>query len=123
MHFHFTDILKKFIWDTLSKWGKQHSVLTIRLFVGIIFTCSTWYRGFQCTCGDHHPTIWKFIDNLKTEQGNTALKPIKFVEGKEQKYKNQLATKKSTRRSLVILQKECFSILDGYVRIAFKSIV
>ena len=32
-----------------------------------------WHRGFQSTCGCHHPTIWKSIDCLKTEQDNVEL--------------------------------------------------
>ena len=29
-----------------------------------------WHRGFLTTCGCHHPTIWKFIEALKTEQAS-----------------------------------------------------
>ena len=38
-----------------------------------------WHCGFQSTCGCHHPTIWKFIDCLKTEQGNVELKQVKIL--------------------------------------------
>ena len=41
----------------------------------------SWHRGFQSTCGCHHPTIWEFLDCLKTEQGNVELKQSKFTLG------------------------------------------
>ena len=57
-----------------------------------------WHRGFQSTCGCHHPTIWKFIDCLKTEQGNVELKRIKFVQGQDPK-----KTKKSIENEKAII--------------------
>ena len=66
---------------------------------------------------------WKFIDNLKTEQGNTALKPIKFVEGKEPKYKNQLAQKRILNLVSSFYNRSILVFLRGICRIAFKSIV
>ena len=54
-----------------------------------------WHRGFQNTCGCHHPTIWKSIDCLKTEQDNVELKQLKFTHGGPQKNrKNQLIMKR-----------------------------
>ena len=44
-----------------------------------------WHRGFQSTCVCHHPTIWKFIDFLKTEQGNVELKQLRFTHGEDPK--------------------------------------
>ena len=44
-----------------------------------------WHRGFKSTCGCHHPTIWKFIECLKTEQGNVELKQMKCIQGEDPK--------------------------------------
>ena len=54
-----------------------------------------WHRGFQSTCVCHHPTIWKFIDFLKTEQGNVELKQLNLPMVKTpKKLKNQLIMKR-----------------------------
>ena len=57
-----------------------------------------WHRGFQSTCGCHHPTIWKSIDCLKTEQDNVELKQLKFTHGEDPK-----KTKKSIDNEKAIL--------------------
>ena len=57
----------------------------------------------------------EFIGNLKTEQGNTALKPIKFVEGKEPKYKNKLVTKKNSKLRLVIYNRSILVFLRDII--------
>ena len=57
-----------------------------------------WHRGFQSTCGCHHPTIWKFIEFLKLEQGNVELKQMKFIQGEDPK-----KTKRSTDNEKAIL--------------------
>ena len=51
-----------------------------------------WHRGFLSTCGCHHPTVWKFIHFLKTEQGNVEL--IKTIEIYPWSRKNRLIMKK-----------------------------
>ena len=57
-----------------------------------------WLCGFQSTCGCHHPTIWKFIDCLKREQGNVELKELRFTHGEDPK-----KTKKSIDNEKAIL--------------------
>ena len=49
------------------------------------YLVKAWHRGFQSTCGCHHPTIWKSIDFLKTEQDNVELKQLKFTHGEDPK--------------------------------------
>ena len=53
-----------------------------------------WHRGYLTTCGCHHPTIWKFIKALKTEQANVELKHVRYICGEDpKKTKNPFRTK------------------------------
>ena len=36
-----------------------------------------WHRSFNSTVGCHRPTIWKFIQALKLEQGIVEVKQMK----------------------------------------------
>ena len=42
-----------------------------------------WHRSFNSTVGCHHPTIWKFIQALKLEQGIVEVKQMKFLAGEK----------------------------------------
>ena len=57
-----------------------------------------WHRGFLTTCGCHHPTIWKFIEALKTEQASVELKQLRFISGE-----NPKKTKKSIEKEKSIM--------------------
>ncbi|KAI6648122.1 hypothetical protein LOD99_11931 [Oopsacas minuta] len=77
----------------ISLWNNFHLVLQgLPRSTNLV---ETWHRGFQSTCGCHHPTIWKFIDCLKTEQGNAELKQLNLPTVKTPKIrKNQLIMKR-----------------------------
>ena len=61
-----------------------------------------WMRDgiveFLTTCGCHHPTIWKFIEALKTEQASVELKQLRFISGE-----NPKKTKKSFEKEKSII--------------------
>lgn len=40
-----------------------------------------WHRGFSELIGANHPTIWKFIDALKTEQNMNEMKIEQYIAG------------------------------------------
>src|SRR6218665_971288 len=40
-----------------------------------------WHRGFSELIGANHPTIWKFIDALKTEQNLNEMKIEQYISG------------------------------------------
>ena len=42
-----------------------------------------WHRSFNSTVGCHNPTIWKFIQALKLEQGIVEVKQMKFLAGEK----------------------------------------
>ena len=54
-----------------------------------------WHRRFLTTCGCHHPTIWKLIEALKTEEASVELKHVRFISGENPKReKSQLKMKR-----------------------------
>ena len=69
-----------------------------------------WHRGLLTTCGCHHPTIWKFIEALKTEQASVELKQLRFISGE-----NPKKTKKSIEK-----EKSIMNLVNSF---AYRSIL
>ena len=80
-----------------------------------------WHRGYLTTCGCHHPTIWKLIKALKTEQANVELKHVRYICGEDpKKTKKSIQNEKSLinlvnsfahRPTLLYLRGVSFKIL------------
>eukprot|EP00096_Caligus_rogercresseyi_P011999 TRINITY_DN48_c0_g1_i20.p1 TRINITY_DN48_c0_g1~~TRINITY_DN48_c0_g1_i20.p1 ORF type:complete len:145 (+),score=2.51 TRINITY_DN48_c0_g1_i20:652-1086(+) len=64
--------------------------------------CEGWHRSFNELIGACNPTIWKFIETLKMEQGKNALLVEQYLGGTEPPTKKKIYKNSSLR-----LQRIC----------------
>nr|XP_004227365.1 uncharacterized protein LOC101242881 [Ciona intestinalis] len=46
-------------------------------------SCEGWHRSFSSLVSSNHPTLWKFIDKLKDEQGRNEAVIEQYVAGED----------------------------------------
>jgi hypothetical protein len=74
-----------------------------------------WHRGFSELIGANHPTIWKFIDALKTEQNVNEMKIEQYISGQQPNPSRRVYRDTAERIKSIVLDYTNRPVLD-YLR-------
>ena len=74
-----------------------------------------WHRGFSELIGANHPTIWKFIDTLKTEQNMNEMKIEQYIAGQRPNPSRRIYKETAERIKNIVIDYHNRPILD-YLR-------
>ena len=80
-------------------WNSHFEVLTG--YPRTTNSIEAWHRSFNATIGCCHPTIWKFIQALKLEQGIVEFKQVKFQVGEKPTKRRNCKYQEESIRNLV----------------------
>ena len=74
-----------------------------------------WLRSFNSTVGCNHPTIWKFIQALKLEQGLVEVKQMKFLAGEKPTKRVKWQHQEETHKNIIhdYLNRTVLEFLKG----------
>jgi hypothetical protein len=71
-----------------------------------------WHRGFNQLLGSSHPTIWKFIDDLKKEQSLNEMKIEQYIAGQHPPVSRKVYRNTAQRVEDIVKDYENRNILD-----------
>ena len=60
----------------------EYSTNINEFFITTHYIKKAWHRGFNNLMSCQHPSIWKFIEILKKEQGLTEIKHAFYISGR-----------------------------------------